>query len=70
MKLTNREREVLCLAHYSIEEISEKLNIRPCTVRTYIVRIMDKYFLFENRHQCQIQALKDGLITLDEIVME
>lgn len=70
MKLTKREREILCLAHYPIEEIGNILNIKVTTVRAHIVNIMVKFTFCNNRHECQIQALKEGLITLEEIVME
>ncbi len=70
MKLTKREREILCLAHLPIEEIGDVLKVKATTVRAHVVNIMVKFPFCDNRHSCQIQALKDGLITLDEIVME
>ncbi len=70
MNLTKRQREILCLAHLSYKEICAKLGIRKPTLQSHIVNIHLKFPTCESRHECQITALKEGIITLDEIVME
>ena len=70
MKLTKREREILCLVHLPLDEIGEALGIKACTVRVHVRGIMNKFPFCINRHSCQIQALKDGVITLNDIEME
>lgn len=66
--LTERERDVLrLLAHgRANHEIASELVITDETVKTHVANILSKLQL-ANRTQAVIYALKNGLVTLDEI---
>lgn len=66
--LTERESEILLeLAHgLSNKEIAEKLVIGTETVKTHVGNILSKLHL-KHRHQALVYALKNGLISLDEL---
>ncbi|MEM7130203.1 MAG: response regulator transcription factor [Chloroflexota bacterium] len=67
-ELTPREKEVLQrLTHgRTNREIAETLSISEETVKTHIGRILSKLHL-AHRNQAMLYALKQGLVTLDEI---
>ncbi len=67
-ELTDREIEVLhLLAHgRTNREIAEELVVGPETVKTHVGNILAKLHL-AHRTQAVIHALKQGLISLDEI---
>ncbi len=66
--LTDREVEVLRLVARGLsnQEIADKLVLSPATVRTHVGNILGKLGL-GNRTQAALYALREGLITLDEI---
>jgi NarL family two-component system response regulator LiaR len=66
--LTEREREILLeLARgRTNKEIAAALVIGEETVKTHVGNILSKLHL-RHRHQAMIYALKNGLITLDEL---
>jgi NarL family two-component system response regulator LiaR len=66
--LTDREIEVLRLVARGLsnQEIAEMLVLSPATVRTHVGNILGKLGL-SNRTQAALYALREGLITLDEI---
>ena len=66
--LTERENEILLeLAHgLSNKEIAEKLVIGTETVKTHVGNILSKLHL-KHRHQAIVYALKNGLLSLDEL---
>lgn len=66
--LTGREREILLeLARgRTNKEIAAALVIGEETVKTHVGNILSKLHL-RHRHQAMIYALKNGLITLDEL---
>jgi two-component system NarL family response regulator len=65
--LTPRETEVLRhLAHgLSNREIAAALDIGDATVKTYVANLLAKLGV-ENRAQATVQAIKRGLVALDE----
>lgn len=67
-ELTQREREILVeLAHgLTNREIANKFVIGEETVKTHVGNILSKLHL-RHRHQAMIYALKNGLVTLDEL---
>ena len=69
MKISKRERDVLCLMCLSNKQIAERLNISIVTVKTYIVNLLNK-FVTNNRSQVIICALKQNVIDLQDIVIE
>lgn len=69
MNLTNREIEILKCLCLSNCEIAAKLNITANTAKNYISNIFNKLGT-DNRQTAQIKAVKLGIITLDEIIME
>lgn len=66
--LTDREVEVLCLVAQGLsnQEIARTLVLSPATVRTHVGNILGKLGL-NNRTQAALYALREGLVTLDEI---
>lgn len=70
MELTKREREVLPLICLPLKTIQERLNLSEGTVKNHIMNISYKFPPTHNRFCILIEALKEGLITLDEIVTE
>lgn len=67
MKLTKREREILPLLCLSYKKISDRLNISEGTVKTHITNIMFKFPEQENRYSVVLEALKIGLIKIEEV---
>ena len=70
MKLTKREREILPLIALPQKEIQKRLNLSEGTVKNHIVNLTYKFPPMYNRTCILIYALKEGIITLDEIVTE
>lgn len=68
MKLTKREREILQLLCLSNKEISNRLYISEGTVKTHIYNITIKFSEQENRCSIVLEAIKQGIITIDEVV--
>lgn len=66
--LSNREKEVLKLYFFSIEEIAEKLFISKNTVTTHIVAINRKLGT-KTRIQAVLMALNEKYLTLDDFVL-
>lgn len=66
--LTDREAEVLFLVARGLsnQEVAEVLAIRERTVSTHVSNILNKLNL-ANRTQATLYALKEGLITLDQV---
>jgi NarL family two-component system response regulator LiaR len=66
--LTAREREVLRLVALgrSNKEIADELRIGDETVKTHVTNVLGK-LMAENRAQAVVQALKRGLVALDEL---
>ena len=67
-ELTPRELDVL--RHLALgrsnREIAASLDIGDETVKTHVARVLSKLQV-ENRAQAIVQALKRGLVTLDEL---
>ena len=70
MELTKREREILPLLCLSLKAIQKRLNLSEGTVKNHILNMSYKFPKFENRFCILIYALQEGIITLDEIVIE
>lgn len=69
MKISEREKDVLRLLCLKNKDIAARLSIEICTVKTHINRLIDK-LLVSNRITLLIEALKQNVISIDEIVME
>lgn len=67
--VTNREKEVLRLLCCPNAEIAKRLCIEKCTVKTHIHRLTNK-FVTSSRNSLLIKALKQNVISLDEIITE
>lgn len=67
-ELTPREREVLRLVALgrSNREIAESLGVGEETVKTHVTNVLSK-LMADNRAQAVVQALKRGLVALDEL---
>lgn len=70
MELTNREREILQLMALPYKEIAVRLGISCHTVKTHANNIIYKFPEQNNKLSVILEALKRGIITLDEIVTE
>ena len=70
MKLTKKEREVLPFYCLPKKEIAKRLGVSIGTVNTHIAHISYKIHYHPNRMCVLLEALKQGIITLDEIVTE
>lgn len=70
MELTKREREILPLLGLPYKEIQNRLNLSQGTVRNHIMNISYKFPDQPNKICILFEALKQGIITLDEIVTE
>jgi DNA-binding NarL/FixJ family response regulator len=69
-ELTKRERDVLPLLALPYKEIAKRLGITSPTVRCYIANLSYKFPEQPNKLCIVLEALKKGIITLDEIVTE
>jgi NarL family two-component system response regulator LiaR len=69
--LTQRELEVLRLVAQgrSNREIAERLSVTEMTVRSHLSNILSKLHL-ANRTQAALYALREGLATLEEAVLD
>ena len=70
MKLTKREREILPMLALPYKEIGAKLGVACPTVRCHIASLSYKFPDQPNKLCIMLEALKQGIITLDEIVTE
>lgn len=69
MKITKREKQILCLLCLSNPEIAKVLRIKKSTVRTHIGNLLNK-FVENNRQSLLIAALKKNVIDISEIKTE
>lgn len=69
MKISKREKEILTLLCLSNKLIASELKISFKTVEYYVQNLFYK-FNSENRTEVLIKALKNNVITLDEILIE
>ena len=70
MNLTKREREILPLLCLPYKEIQKRMNLSEGTVKNHIMNLIYKFPPMHNRSCILIEALREGIITLDEIVTE
>lgn len=70
MELTKRERQILPMLALPYKEISKKLCIEISTVRCHIASLSYKFPEQQNKLCIVLEALKRGIITLDEIITE
>lgn len=68
--LTKRERDVLPLLALPYKEIAKRLGVTKPTVRCHIANLSYKFPEQPNKLCIVLEALKQGIITLDEIVTE
>ena len=69
MRISEREKEVISLLYLPNILIPEKLNISSKTVDSYTNNIFNK-LASTNRTEAVLKALKNKVITLDEIFLE
>ena len=70
MKLTKRECEILPLLCLPNKQISNNLHISVGTVSTHISNISYKFPDQKNRYSIVLEAIKRGIITIEEVVTE
>lgn len=69
MGLTKREREVLRHISLPTETIAERLLISARTVTAYLVNLRTK-LKAKNSRMALVNALKNKLVTVDELITE
>lgn len=70
MDLTKREREILPMLALPYKEIAERLGVTCPTVRCHIANLSYKFPEQTNKLCIMLEALRRGIITLEEIVTE
>lgn len=68
MKLTKKERELLPLLCLPYKDICKKLYISEGTLKSHITNLLFKFPEQKNKQSIVIEAVKQGIITLDEVV--
>lgn len=70
MKLTKREKEILKMLCLPNKSIAKKLNISLSTTKRHINHIFNKLYTPANRASIVIEALKQNIIKLEEVITE
>ncbi len=70
MNLTKREREFLTLSALPVNEVANRMGISKATVFSHLANISYKFPEHPNKFCILLEAVKQGVITLDEIVTE
>ena len=70
MNLTKRERQILPMLALPYKEIAKRLVVACPTVRCHIKNLSYKFPEQDNKLCSMLEALKRGIITLDEIITE
>lgn len=68
MQLTKREYQVLTLVCNSDKQIAKQLGISLSTAHTYMFHLFNK-FVVNNRSQLLVEALRQNVITFEDIVL-
>lgn len=68
--LTEREKEVLKMLCLPNKQIARKMGLKLCTVKTYIVKLFNKFPFSTNRAGIVIEAVKQNIIKVEEIITE
>lgn len=70
-KLTEKEKEILKFLCLPSQEIAKRLIVEESTIRTHITNLFNKFNLLYNNRQCLlIEAIKQQVIKLDELITE
>lgn len=69
MIISKREKDILGLLYLPNVLIAKKLNISSKTVESYVTNILNK-LASNNRTEALLKALKNKIITLDNIFLE
>lgn len=67
-QLTKRELEILPFICFSKKEIAQHFKISICTVNVHLNNLLNK-FSVDNRSKLLIEALRQKIINLDDIVL-
>ena len=67
-QLTKRELEILPFICFSKKEIAKHFGISICTVDSHIDNLLSK-FLVNNRQKLLVEALRQGVIKLENVVV-
>ena len=67
--LTKREKEFLCHAGLKTKNIAAKLFVSQTSIKTHLNNIYQKMHS-HSKHESIVKALKKGIITVDELVIE
>ena len=68
MKISPREKQIICMLSLTTPEIAARLIISEKTVKTHIFNLFNK-FNTDGRTKIIIEALKKGIVTLEELVI-
>ena len=69
MIISKREKDIIGLLYLPNVLIAKKLNISSKTVESYVANILNK-LASNNRTEALLKALKNKIITLDNIFLE
>lgn len=67
-QLTKRELEILPFVCFSKKEIAKHFGISICTINVHLNNLLNK-FSVNNRSKLLIEALRQEIINLDDIVL-
>lgn len=67
-QLTKRELEILPFVCFSKKEIAKHFGISICTINVHLNNLLNK-FSVDNRSKLLIEALRQEIINLDDIVL-
>ncbi len=69
-KLTKREKEVLKMLCLSNKAIALKMGLGLCTIKTYVRKLTNKFPFAAGRTAILIEAVKQNIIKIEEIITE
>ena len=70
MNLTKKERHILPMLALPVKDVAERLGIAKPTFFAHLTNISYKFPEQPNKFCILLEAVKQGIITLDEIVTE
>lgn len=70
MKLSKREKEILLYSTLPYKEMSKRLCISISTINQHMVNILNHNPLCSNRHNVLIEAIKQGIIDINDVITE
>ena len=70
IQISEREKEILLLSTLPYKEMSKRLCVSIPTINTHISHILNKNPEYTSRHSILIEAIKQGLININDVITE